>query len=278
MKFRSIPCDEAWSPSPPWYQEPIPSTYDDALAQGEWAAEQERRRLGKGTKPIDNVSELIVSQGIWESAIELPDKVRCLVLNNSEIGIGAIINLRHWETQIRFSYALAYAHVILDQDSTVVVSSGFRQPQSNLLARANAFSSAFLMPRMAVIDSLSPGSQNIKFKDINKIAEEFHVSERAAEQRLNNLRVLSKPENLKLFKQNDLRNPCANAIGVANSKHEFRHPNLQGSDVIKKIAALAMEAYRQEEISRGRILELSGLLELDGDGLLRWADSLRDNN
>lgn len=265
----SIPCTEAWSPSPPWYQEPVPSTYEDALAQGEWAAEQERRRLGIGTKPINNVSELISSQGIWESAIELPDKVRCVVLNNSESGIGAIINLKHEEVQRRFSYALAYAHVILDRDGTVIVSPGFRQPQSNLVARANAFASAFLMPRMAVIDGLSSGSQNIKFKDVYKIAGEFHVTERAAEQRRNNLSVLSKPENLKLFKQNDLQKPCANAIGVDNSKHS--------NDVLKKIAALAMETYRRQEVSRGRILELSELLELGEDGLLRWPDSVHGN-
>ncbi len=42
-----------------------------------------------------------------------------------------------------------------------------------------------------------------------------------------------------------------------------------------EIAHLAIEAYRRDEISRGRILELSRTLGIDGDILLRLAEATR---
>ena len=43
-----------------------------------------------------------------------------------------------------------------------------------------------------------------------------------------------------------------------------------------KIAHLAIEAYRREEISRGRVLELSTVLNIEGDTLLRLAQATRE--
>ena len=42
-----------------------------------------------------------------------------------------------------------------------------------------------------------------------------------------------------------------------------------------EIAHLAIEAYRREEISRGRVLELSKTLRIAGDTLLNLAEAAR---
>jgi len=57
---------------PPSYDMRLPSSPGDAVAEGEEAAEQERRRLGVGNAPITDISELIASQGIWASGTPLP--------------------------------------------------------------------------------------------------------------------------------------------------------------------------------------------------------------
>ena len=48
---------------PPRYDKRVPSSSEEAVAQGEQTAEQERRRLGIGHAPISDISELIASQG-----------------------------------------------------------------------------------------------------------------------------------------------------------------------------------------------------------------------
>jgi len=45
-----------------------------------------------------------------------------------------------------------------------------------------------------------------------------------------------------------------------------------------EIARLAIKAYRREEISRGRVLELSNLLNIKGDTLLRLAQAAREES
>ena len=55
---------------------------------------------------------------------------------------------------------------------------------------------------------------------------------------------------------------------------ELEAPEQRGHwdrELRNEIAHLAIEAYRREEISRGRLLDLSKTLEIDGDALLSLA-------
>ena len=52
--------------------------------------------------------------------------------------------------------------------------------------------------------------------------------------------------------------------------HQYRDRELR-----IEIAHLAIEAYRREEISRGRVLELGRALDMKGDVLLRLAEAAR---
>ena len=63
------------------------------------------------------------SQGIWASAIELPDEMSGLFLRHPSVGTAILVNSSHPRGRKRFSYAHEYAHALLDRDRTIVVSS-----------------------------------------------------------------------------------------------------------------------------------------------------------
>ena len=288
---------------PPSYEVRVPRTSGEAVAQGERTAEQERRRLGIGQTPIPDISELIASQGIWASGVPLPDKMSGLFLRHPTIGLAILVNSSHPRGRKRFSYAHEYAHALVDRDRSIAVSSTDNSSEM-VETRANAFAAAFLMPGNGVFDALrgldkglpsrqeqtifdvasggytdaelrSPSrSQRITYKDIAMLAHHFGVSYQAAVYRMKSLRHLSQPDSHKLLEQEGfgreyLRDLMLSDVG---ERERSRYPD---RELRSEIAHLAIEAYRREEISRGRILELSRALNIKGDTLLHLAQVAR---
>ena len=213
---------------PPSYDIGVPRTIGDAINGGERAARDERQRLGLGYSPIPDVSELLVSQGIWASGLELPDQMSGLFLHHHTIGLGILVNANHTRARKRFSYAHEYAHALMDRDARIQVSSA--DNSADLVEkRANAFAAAFLMPRggiaemIASLDKGRPsrseqsifdvatgsafdaeirstaGSQNITYNDVAMIAHHFGVSYQAAVYRLKSLRYVSAAQSRDLL-------------------------------------------------------------------------------
>ena len=288
---------------PPRYEVRLPRTSGEAVAQGERTAEQERRRLGIGQTPIPDISELIGSQGIWASGVPLPDKMSGLFLRHATIGLAILVNSSHPRGRKRFSYGHEYAHALLDRDRNIAVSSTDNSSEM-VETRANAFAAAFLMPGTGVLDALrsldkglpsrqeqtifdvasgghtdaelrSPGrSQRITYKDIAMLAHHFGVSYQAAVYRMKSLRHLSHPDSHKLLEQEGfgreyLRDLMFSDVG---EREGSRSPD---RELRSEIAHLAIEAYRHEEISRARVLELSRALNIKGDTLLHLAEVAR---
>ena len=56
---------------------------------------------------------------------------------------------------------------------------------------------------------------------------------------------------------------------------ELEAPEYRDRELRSEIAHLAIEAVRREEISRGRVLELSKILGMKADILLRLAEAAR---
>ena len=289
---------------PPSYETRVPRSSGAAVAQGERTAIQERQRLGIGNAPIADVSELIASQGIWASGVELPNGMSGLFLRHPSIGLAILVNASHPRGRKRFSYAHEYAHALLDRNRNITVSS--TDNSSELVERrANAFAAAFLMPRSGVYDTLrsldkglpsrqeqtvfdvasgghteaelrSPaGSQRITCNDIAILAHHFGVSYQAALYRLKSLRHISHPESRNLLEQEGFGREYLKAIDMFGDVGEPEQRQYWDRELRSEIAHLAIEAYRREEISRGRVLELGGALGIDGDVLLRLAEAVR---
>ena len=288
---------------PPSYEMRLPRSPGEAVAQGEEAAEQERRRLGIANAPIADVSELIASEGIWASGVTLPDGMSGLFLRHPSIGLAILVNSFHAKGRKRFSYAHEYAHALLDRNGNITISSTDNSSEM-VEKRANAFAAAFLMPRggihaslrnldkglpsrqdHAIFDAATGGhieaeqraparSQRITYKDNAMLAYHFGVSYQAALYRLKSLRYISDRECGDLLEQEAFGRKYLKALSMGDVG-EREKQRYWDRELRSEIAHLAIEAYRREEISRGRVLELSKTLRIAGDTLLNLADAAR---
>ena len=265
----------------------------NAIQQGERLATEERRRLGLGDSPLPDLAELLEAQGIRTGIIDLPVDVSGLTLNHPRVGIFIVANRNQHVLRRRFSFAHEFAHALADRDRFGLVSRS--SEQRNLVeVRANAFAAAFLLPETGVkqfvaglgkgrpsrvhsgvfsdvldeAESLdvearsAPGSQAVQMYDVVRLAHHFSVSRIAALYRLRNLRMISEPEFSDL-KELDR---------VGRGKQLARHLGLPTPDHVElrwrfqlRVLGLALEAYRREEISRGKLEEIASMLDVSVD-------------
>jgi Zn-dependent peptidase ImmA (M78 family)/transcriptional regulator with XRE-family HTH domain len=281
----------------PVYDLAAPQRAEDAIEQGSFAAEEERRRLGLGLAPIADVSDLLGTQGIWASAVELPDEMSGLFLRHSSIRSVILVNYKHARARKRFSYAHEYAHAILDRGMNAIVSTD-RNSQELIEKRANAFAAAFLMPQAGVhwflglLDKggasrrhlhvydvareeevdverrAAPRSQQITFKDVAMLARHFGTSYESAVYRLRDLRAIKPSERQALLVPEQVRA----AKDFAELFYSEPEPS-PDKDLVREVANLAIEAYRREEVSGGWLRDLGEKLKINGGQLLGLAEA-----
>ena len=293
-------------PVPPVYQEPAPNSAWEAVRQGHKVAEQERRRLGLGSSPLPDLAELMVDQGIWASGANLPGTMSGLFLHHPSIGMAILVNAQHPRARRRFSYAHEYAHALFDRDRVANVTTTDNRVE-RVEQRANAFASAFLLPAEGIDDELrqlgkgqpsrgdvlvfdaatggsiegqarsAPNSQTIGFQDVAYIAHRFGVSYEAATYRLKSLRRISQAESVKLLTSamQDAGRDYLRALELFDDLEGTDTPQRGTRELRSRIAHLAIEAYRRGEISRGRLLDLSKALEIEGSQLFDLAEVAR---
>ena len=279
----------------------------DAVRQGEARAREERRRLGLGNAPIGNLPELIGDQGIWVASAakdDFPDDVSGLFLHHSSIGMAVLINGSHKPVRQRFSYAHEYGHALFDRQEELRLTQN-RNSNELVEKRANAFAAGFLMPAGGVLDQLRvrgkgqpsrqaqfvysvatdlneeaeirprTGSQVITFQDAAVLARHFGVSYEAMVWRLRNLDLLDTPATNALIEHRDdgrrylemLRLPDFFDAGATSEEPVWELRN--------QLAHLAVEAYRREEISQGRLREIGRKLRLPAADLLELAEAAK---
>jgi Zn-dependent peptidase ImmA (M78 family)/transcriptional regulator with XRE-family HTH domain len=289
---------------PARFHAPQPHQVGEAVRQGERLADQERRRLGLGTLPIGDLPELLAAQGIWASSAHLLDGMSGLFLNHSSIGLAILVNAWHNTARQRFSYAHEYAHALLDPDGPVSVSSA-KNAAELLEKRANAFAAAFLMPAEGVTDLLAqlgkggssreeqvifdvatggqiksewrstPGSQDITYQDVAAIAHHFGVSYQAAVYRLRSLSYINAKECQHLLNQEQIGRQSLKLMNMDELESSSGGPSQR--ELRSHLIQLAIEAYRREEISRGRLLDLAKILEIaPAEQLLKLAEAAKD--
>jgi Zn-dependent peptidase ImmA (M78 family)/transcriptional regulator with XRE-family HTH domain len=288
---------------PPAYQLPVPSSAGEAINQGVSVARQERQRLGLGDAPIADMADLLNAQGIWATGVVLPDQMSGFFINHPQTGTLIVVNFLHHKYRKRFSYAHEYAHALMDRDRAGTVSS--RENSSELLEkRANAFAAAFLMPRGGVHQVLQtiqkdlpsrheqsvfdvategridaqlraePGSQVLGYQDVVRIADWFKVSYQATVYRLRSLGFVSAQECDSLLTQESHANGFRSMTSLFDDDAEEKSKK-PDRELLTQVVSLAIEAFRREEISRGRVLELAKTLEVSGTQLLQLAEAAK---
>ncbi len=284
---------------PPDYNLRDPRNNAEAYDQGQELANQERMRIGLGVGPIGDVSQVINEQGVWALAEPMPDKVSGICLSQESIGAAIIVNSKHSIGRRRFSYAHEYAHVLADRRQRPNSVSSATNARELMERRANSFASEFLMPSKAITTLLerldkggpsrehkwvydvateggeliekrnAPGSQDIGYQDVAYIAFEFGVSYAAAAYRLSDLGRINRDKLKALLEQLEDGRRLAGLLRLADPDAEPNNPEGDNQPYLAAyIARLALEAYRRESISGGRLREACNLAGLDGDAIL----------
>ena len=290
---------------PPFYQQPAPRSVMDAVLQGQAVAMQERSRLGLGDAPIPDMADLLNNIGVWASGVQLPDWMSGLFLADPRFGVAVLVNFDHPRARKRFSYAHEFAHALMDRDLQTNVS---KRDNSNDLRekRANAFAASFLMPEGGVkqffrdlnkgqpsrIDTPMfdvagdtwadaslrpvPGSQTIGYQDVASLADHFRVSYQAAVYRLKSIGLLSASETTELLEKDSEATEFMEFLGMFKADElPDEDKRKRDRELVAQVAQLAIEAYRREEISRGRLMEIARTLNKPGQQLLRFAEASR---
>jgi Zn-dependent peptidase ImmA (M78 family)/DNA-binding XRE family transcriptional regulator len=280
------------------YSMPSPRNRWEAIQQGQRLAEEERRRLGFGSAPVPDLGELLESQGVRTGLVDLPEDISGLTLSGREVGLFVVANRAHHRLRRRFSLAHEYAHVVVDRERFGLISRA--SDRDDLVeVRANAFAANFLMPEDGVrqfvaglgkgkpsrlyaeifdeSESLNiegrsePGTQAVQLYDLVQLAHHFGVSRLSSLYRLRNLRLVTEAEfgHLKTLEDAGKGKQLARRLGLPEPDHgemrsEFKH----------RFLGLALEAFRRDEISRGKLRELAsmvGLVRSDLDKLIEDA-------
>jgi Zn-dependent peptidase ImmA (M78 family) len=296
--------DQASEQTVPNYASKL-SSVGDAIRQGEVVAQEERRRLRLGIAPIVNAAETISEQGVWTAATDLPDGFSGLFVNHPSIGMAILVNVSHRPVRRRFSYAHEYAHALFDRGETITTT---RSQNATQLAekRANAFAAAFLMPPEGVADHLRqmdkgspsrrsqtlfdvandammeaelrtrPGSQAITYQDVASLARRFGVSYEVAVWRLKSVGHIGAGETTALLGQKDTGNRYMRELGFEDLFEAGKISEPPEQELRGQLVRLAVEAFRQEEISRGRLIEIAKKLFFpDPSVLVEFAEATR---
>jgi Zn-dependent peptidase ImmA (M78 family)/transcriptional regulator with XRE-family HTH domain len=291
---------------PPDFAVPMPRTASDAVTQGVEIAAEERRRLGLGSAPIRNISARINEQGVWAVKSRLGTDMAGFFMHHPTIGLVVITNAGHVPSRRRFSFAHEYGHALMDRDRRVQVTTT-RNSEDLVEMRANAFAAAFLLPANGVEHFLAavgkgqnsrqqqlfydvasngkfdietrqePYSQTITPQDIAMLAMNYGVSYDAVAYRLNTLRYLDRAQTQELLAKAPLGRRYIELLGAMQMGDDSGMPaeSSEGPELRSQILHLAMEAFRREEISQGRLLEIGRKLGIDSKALL---DLVHDEN
>jgi Zn-dependent peptidase ImmA (M78 family)/DNA-binding XRE family transcriptional regulator len=289
---------------PPKFTLVPPKNPAEAVAQGFEVAGEERRRLGLGSAPIRNIMARINEQGVWAVPSRLRSDMAGLFMQHPAIGLVAIANASHPRPRRRFSFAHEYGHVLMDRDRDLQVTTTANSGDL-VEKRANAFAAEFLLPATGVEHFLAnldkgrssrqqqlvydvasngkfdvearetPNSQVITFQDAALLAASYGVSYEAAVYHLNSLRYIDRAQTHALLPKSSLAQQYMELIGPRPMAKEESAIEHDGPELRSQIMYLAMEAFRREEISRGRLFDVGRRLGIAAEDLIPLAEAER---
>ena len=275
----------------------------DAIQQGGRVALEERRRLDLGEAPLPDIKEILDGQGIRIALVPLPDDVSGLTIYEPEVGIFVAVNSSHSSLRQRFSFAHEYAHVLLDRETSGSIISRGHNRADLIEMRANSFAAVFLMPDEGVrrhVQALGkgkpsrsvadvfdetdvtrvqrrskPGTQLIRIYDLVLIAHRFGVSTIATLFRLQNLGLLNNDQAELLRNDIDrgLDKEAAKLMGLGAEVGMLRL-----LDFKHRFVGLAVEAYQRELISKAKLHELTQMVNVSFESVLRLIENYKEDN
>jgi Zn-dependent peptidase ImmA (M78 family)/transcriptional regulator with XRE-family HTH domain len=274
----------------PRYSGTSPSNAVDAISQGEHVATQERNRLGLVGSPAGDLASLAAAQGIHVSTTHLPDGFAGLFLRHPDVGVAIVVNSEDGPVRRRFAVLQAYAHGLFERGN--VLRTTKRSNAGELIAkRANAFAAAFLLPEKGIRELLeswgkghgsrreyivldvttdetiraeqraTPGSQAITYADVVAIAGRFGASYKAVVFRLLSLGMISETECRALLSTKAQR--AAEQCAALTSPHAESGAYRDDRSGLKAdVLHLAIECYRRRLITKDKLAEIGGTLQL----------------
>ena len=120
-----------------------------------------------------------------------------------------------------------------------------------------------------------PGSQSITYQDVASLARRFGVSYEAAVWRLKSLGHISSGETTALLGQKETGNRYMRELGFEDLFEAGKVSEPPEQELRGQLVRLAVEAFRQEEISRGRLMEIAKKLFPDPSVLVEFAEATR---
>ncbi len=281
------------------YSLPVPRSRYEAIMQGGAVAEQERRRLSLGDAPIDSMLDLLEQQGIRTAIVGLPEDVSGLTLEDREVGPLVAVNQAEHVLRRTFSFAHEYAHVLLDLNTSGIISRG-RDRAELIEIRANAFAANFLMPEAGVRQFLAtlgktgdaclmvaaPTSEDdamgmeargdkaaldIQLHEIALLAHHFCVSRSVALYRVRNLHMVSEKELNRLLDDEKAGRgrELAQLLDLPEPDHAEERKRFR-----QRFVSLAFEAFRREDITRAKLKALFEMLGQPTQSMLDMVESL----
>ena len=252
--------------------------HGDFKRQGEEAASFERERLKLGIQPIENIFELLRSQGIHIFKRQLEDKnisglyINHPVINHSIPGHCILVNYLDDLYRQNFSAAHEYCHALFDSSQGQEIT--YSNDKSKLERRADNFAGNFLVPKQRLELDYSPADN---YEDwislVRQIAQRFRVSSKVVIIRLSELRWIDRSLNNQLFQDKrlvikhnekfDPETPPSLSSGIRDKSTQIIRQGLSWHFI-----HLGTEAYRRGEITYHKLLDMLLLPLEDGYQLL----------
>ncbi len=199
-----------------------------------------------------------------------------------------------------------YAHALFDRNASASISSSKNRKDFREV-RANAFAAAFLLPAEGVrsflryrkktlpsrveqiiydpsahdSDELVSGrSRNtasdtrVTYQDVASLMTYFKTSYQATCYRLKSLNLVGRDELDELLAKEDYAKAAFEMLDLFDGDpSNERNDNRFDEDVLKlQVVTLAVEAFRREEVSKGKLRDISSVLGIGASALLKLAE------
>ncbi|PIP47608.1 MAG: hypothetical protein COX14_05620 [Chloroflexi bacterium CG23_combo_of_CG06-09_8_20_14_all_45_10] len=216
-------------------------------------ATRERRRLGIGEEPIQDLRKLLIRQGARVFVLPIPE-IPALELSgmswwHDTYGPCILINGRNNRGRRSFTLAHEYGH-LLRADPPTVCAFMLDIPEERF---AHSFAAVFLMPAKSVRDSfieiVGLHGVTISDRDLGRLSNRFRVSLEAMGRRLEELDLIPRGTTDSRIAEWEKKPTYYRGRKGPIWRHQL------GEDFV----SLALEAYASEHLSAGKLAQYFGL-------------------